>query len=380
MYPTIIVGSGLAGFTLAREWRKLDADSPLLMVTTEDGYFYSKPMLSNALAGGKTAQQLINKPAAQMEQELKITIMARARVSAIDSARHTLTVDGQDIEYARLVLALGADPFRPPMAGNAADEVLSVNDLDDYARFRDKLAGIKRMAILGAGLIGCEFANDLLSADIRIDVIDPGSRPLGALLPPEASRHLQQSLADLGVNWHFGIKAEQVNRTEQGLQLGFSDGASLNTDLVLSAVGLRARTALASAAGIQVNRGILVNDQLQTSTPDIYAIGDCAEAQGKVLPFVMPLMQQARTLAKTLTGAEASLSYPVMPVVIKTPACPIVVCPPNQGSEGEWQEEATGQGVRARFFGQDKKLLGFALTGKLMAEKNTLVQQMAEAG
>lgn len=376
MPPLIIIGTGLAGFTLAREWRKLDTITPLHIISAEDGCFYSKPMLSNAINGKKTPQQLVNKSAAQMAQELNATITPRASVSALDTAGHNITVNGEKIAYARLVLALGADPIRLPLQGDAANEVLSVNDLDDYTRFRLALEGKQRVAILGAGLIGCEFANDLLAGGYSVDVIDPGNSPLSSLLPAEASKQLEQALGKLGAHWHFGAKAAKVERTGSSLCLTLSDGSSVEADVVLSAIGLRARTALASAAGISVNRGIVVDNQLQTSAGEVYALGDCAEAQGKVLPFVLPLMQQARTLAKVLAGTGAELSYPVMPVVVKTPACPTVVCPPPPGTPGTWQEEMTGQGVRALFHNEAGALRGFALTGQATAEKNALAQRL----
>jgi len=376
MHPIIVIGSGLAGFTLAREWRKLDAATPLRILTTDDGCFYSKPMLSNALAAGKTVQQLVNKPVAQMAQELDAEISTRIQVSAIDPANHTITANGETIHYSRLVLALGADPIRLPLLGDGADAVLSVNDLEDYASFRRNLEGKQRVAILGAGLIGCEYANDLLTGGYQVDIVDPGNRPLSSLLPPEASAPLQEALGKLGVEWHWGVKAEAVGRTDGGFRLALSDGGSIDADVVLSAIGLRARTALAATAGIAVKRGIVVDNRLRTSATDVYAIGDCAEAQGKVLPFVMPLMQQARTLARVLTGTAAELSYPAMPIVVKTPACPIVVCPPAQGLAGEWRSSQTQQGVRACFYDTADTLRGFALTGQATAEKNALAQQL----
>ncbi|MDP2784458.1 MAG: FAD-dependent oxidoreductase [Sulfurimicrobium sp.] len=377
MNPLIIIGTGLAGYTLAREWRKLDATTPLHIFTADDGGFYSKPMLSNAFAGGKSAAQLATKTATQMAQELNAKISAHSEISAIHPERHSITVNGQEIAYSRLVLAQGADPIRLPLQGDAADAVMSVNDLDDYARFRQSLEGKQRVAILGAGLIGCEFANDLLAGGYEVDIIDPGSRPLSSLLPAEASAQLQDALSKLGVRWHFGTKAEKLDRMENGLRLTLSDSSTIDADVVLSAIGLRARTALASAAGIDVKRGIVVDNQLQSSAEGVYAIGDCAEAQGKVLPFVMPLMQQARTLAKVLAGTVAELAYPVMPVVVKTPACPLVVCPPAPGTSGTWLVEQTEQGVRGRFVDGDGNLLGFALTGTHTAEKNALAQQIA---
>lgn len=376
MNPLIIIGTGLAGYTLAREWRKLDATTPLRIITSDDGSFYSKPMLSNAFSAGKTPSQLATRTAARMAQDLNAEISALARVGAINTAGHSIAVNGQEIAYSSLVLALGADPIRLPLQGDGSDAVLSVNDLADYARFRQALEGAKRVAILGAGLIGCEFANDLLSGGYSVDIVDPGSRPLSSLLPPEAGAQLQDALGKLGVAWHFGTRAEKVERSENGLNLTLSDGSMINADIVLSAIGLRARTALASAAGIAVNRGIVVDKQLRSSAEGVYAIGDCAEAQGKVLPFVMPLMQQARTLAKVLTGTPAELAYPVMPVVVKTPACPLVVCPPAPGTSGAWLVEQTEQGVRGRFVDGDGNLRGFALTDQATAEKNALAQQL----
>ena len=147
-------------------------------------------------------------------------------------------------------------------------------------------------------------------------------------------------------------------------------------DVVLSAVGLKPRTALAGAAGIKINRGIIVNKLLQTSDEDIYALGDCAEVEGRVLPFVMPIMQAARALASTLAGNPTAVKYPAMPVAVKTPACPTVVSPPDAGSQGEWKVEGGVEGVKAQFHHKDGQLLGFALMGAAVSEKSQLTQQL----
>ena len=161
MHPIIIVGSGLAGYTVARELRKLDKNSALVIVSADDGRFYSKPMLSNALASGKSADSLALSDATQMQNQLNAVIHTHTRVSAIDSVAHRITMNGVSLPYSKLVLALGADPIRPQLEGDAVEAVFSVNDLADYARFRVALAAAKRVAIIGGGLIGCEFANDL---------------------------------------------------------------------------------------------------------------------------------------------------------------------------------------------------------------------------
>ena len=379
MDPIVIVGTGLAGYTTARELRKLDGEAPLVIVSADGAGFYSKPMLSNALASGKTAQQLLNKAAEAMREELRATLIERTSVAELDPAAHRIRAGGQNIAYSKLVLALGADPIRLPLAGNGAAAVLSVNDLDDYARFRAAVEGGRRVAVLGAGLIGCEFANDLAIAGYSVDVADIAAQPLGRLLPPEAAAGVRDALAALGVRWHLGKKTAAVERRGASLVLRFEDGSQVETDIVLSAVGLAPRTALARAAGLAVNRGIVVDRFLRSSDPDIHALGDCAEVEGQVLPFVMPIMHAARALASTLAGNDKAMVYPPMPVVVKTPALPTVVCPPAPGSAGSWQVELQGGGAVARYVDGAGKLLGFALTGPACALKNQLLKEMPPA-
>jgi rubredoxin-NAD+ reductase len=133
---------------------------------------------------------------------------------------------------------------------------------------------------------------------------------------------------------------------------------------------------LAEAAGIEVNRGIMVGRSLQTRHDGIYALGDCAEVEGRVLPFVMPIMHAARGLAATLARIPTPVRYPAMPVLVKTPACPTVVAPPDFGAQGEWLVEEGADSVKALFKSMDDKLLGFALLGASTKERNALAAQL----
>ena len=374
--PIVIVGSGLAGYTVARELRKLDKDTPLVVVSRDDATFYSKPMLSNALAAGKAPSDLATSSARQMAEQLGARILAHTEIASINTAGRVLQAGEETLRYAKLVLALGADPISVPLAGDAAGEVLRVNDLADYARFRAAIAGRKRVVLMGAGLIGCEFANDLAAAGYGVDVVDPAPRPLGRLLPEAGGERMQRALEALGVRFHFGRTARAVERSAAQLAVELSDGTRLAADAVLSAIGLKPRTALASKAGLKVNRGIVVDRFLATSAPDVYALGDCAEVEGHVLPYVLPIMQSARSLAKTLTGPPAAVSYPAMPVVVKTPALPAVVCPPA-GAAGDWRIEADDAGIEARFQDPGGTLQGFALLGAATARKSALAKELA---
>ncbi len=376
MYPIIIIGSGLAGYNTAKELRKLDTTTPLTIIAADSAPFYSKPMLSNALVSKKTVAAIALNTPAQMATQLNAEVRPHTRVDAIDSATQVLHISDETLKYSKLVLALGADQIRLPIAGDAAADIMTINDIDDYARFRTAIVSKKRVVIIGAGLIGCEFANDLAAAGYAIDVIDISQQPLGRLLPPEGGALLRDRLAAIGVQWHFGSGTKSVDRSGDGYCLTLDDGSTLHADIVLSAVGLKPRTALAATAGIKVNRGIVVNRHLKTSVPDVHALGDCAEIEGMVMPFVMPIMHASRALAQSLAGKHAPVSFPAMPIMVKTPACPTIVSPPPAGASGKWQTEATRDGVKSLFVDAEGKLLGFALNGSATAERTKLATQL----
>lgn len=372
--PIVIIGSGLAGYTVARELRKLDKTSALTLITREPGYFYSKPMLSTAFASNKEAAQLISSASDVMASQLDVRILGNTDVSAIDTTAQVIKTSQGDVVYGKLVLALGADQIRLPLEGDGAGEVISVNDLEDYAQFRERIAGKKRITILGAGLIGCEFANDLTLGGYAVEVIDLAAQALGRLLPEPAAKALEAKLSEAGVRWHFGTTVKTIQKQADGLLITLANGDLISADVVLSAVGLRPRIDLAKKAGIATAQGIQVNRQLQTNVANVYALGDCAEVDGLVLPYVMPIMQAARALAPILLGQDAALSYPAMPVMVKTPAYPIVVSPPAKGAVGQWISTAVEGGMQSRFESADGQLLGFALLGSATAERAALTK------
>ena len=372
----VIIGSGLAGYTVIREIRKLDKEIPITLVTREPGYFYSKPMLSTALAGKKDAAQLVSTPADGMATQLEINILTETDVSSIEHASKVINTNKGAIAYGKLVLALGADQIRLPLQGNAVNEVLTVNDLEDYAKFRTAITGKKKVVILGAGLIGCEFANDLVLGGFEVDVIDLAPQALGRLIPEAAANDLQERLSAVGVRWHFNTTVQTIDRKQNQLDITLANGASISSDVVLSAVGLKPRLDLAKAAGIATGVGIQVNRELETSVPDVFALGDCADVEGLVLPYVMPIMQAARALAVTLTGKPTALTYTAMPVMVKTPALATVVSPPAKGAVGQWKSTPVDGGLEARFESNDGKLLGFVLMGTATAQRGGLTKEL----
>ena len=372
----VIIGSGLAGYTVIREIRKLDKAVPITLVTREPGYFYSKPMLSTALASKKEAAQLISTLADGMATQLEMTVLGECDVISINPSAQTIQTSKGEVPYGKLVMALGADQIRLPLQGSAANEVITVNDLEDYARFRNAITGKKKIAILGAGLIGCEFANDLVLGGYEVDVIDLSPQALGRLLPEAAALELQEKLSAAGVHWHLSTTVQAIDRHGDALQVTLANGNTISCDVFLSAVGLKPRIELAKESGMNTGAGIQVNRKLETNMKNVFAIGDCAEVDGLVLPYVMPIMQAARALAPTLIGQTTALTYPAMPVMVKTPSLATIVSPPAKGAEGKWTTTPIEGGMESRFESADGKLLGFVLMGTATAQRGALTKEL----
>lgn len=389
IFDIIIVGSGMAGYALVKEFRRLDKSASILMISADDGRYYSKPLLSTGFAKNKSADDIATKTTEQMAQSLDITIYSATSVQSLNREARSLRLESLDLEapdlknhssvtYRRaLILATGAAPARIPLPGALDEHCLPINDLQDYSRFRQQLGERKRVTIIGSGLVGTEYANDLSDAGVHVNVIALDDVPLQLLLPKPLSEAVQQQLAQNNpIEWHFNnsIAAATIIDAQEQIQLTLTNGETIITDLVLSAVGLKPRITLAEQAGLAVNRGIVVDQTLKTNDDNIYALGDCAEINGHVLMYVIPLNFSAKALAKTLNGTPTPVTIPAAPVVVKTPACPVVSCLPHHGEQGNWQIEGETPDLKARFIGDDGSLLGFALTGKKVGERMKLAK------
>jgi len=374
MQPIVIIGSGMAGYTLAREFRKLNTEQELVMICADDAVNYAKPTLSNALVGKKAPEQIGLGDAEKMSTQLNMRIEKETWVKSINAEKHELSLEknGQQTTqaYSKLILAVGANPIRLAISGDASDDILVVNSLLDYRAFRETLdhcttgdCDDKRVVILGAGLIGCEFANDLQNTGHQVTVIDLAQQPLGRLLPDHVAQAFKENLQASGIQFILGTTVEKLTKSEQGYVVSLANGQSLKADVVLSAIGLQPNIGLAKTAEIQTSRGVITNTLLETNQPNVYAIGDCAEVNGTLLPYVMPIMQQARALAKTLNGQNTTVHYPAMPVAVKTPAAPLTVLPAPIDVEVTWENEKFDDGMLSKATDNKGTLRGFVLLG-----------------
>ena len=377
----VVVGSGLAGFGVLRELRKLAPEAKLTMVTLEDGHFYSKPALSTAIAKGKTAATLVISNAEKMITQLKLDARIGREAEAIDRSGKALCTTGGPIPYDALVLATGALPIRPPVEGDAAHRAIAINQLDHYDRFRTELPDGARVLIMGSGLVGTEFANDLVTSGYRPIVVDMLPLPLGQLVPPVVGEKVRDRLAAECVEWHLGRKIVAINYSQPGpgYIATLDDGTTIEAALILSAVGLRPNVTLAQEAGLEVGLGIKVNACGQTSDPHIFAIGDCAEYEHGLSAYVTPIMAAARGIAPSALGTPTEIRFPPLSVQVKTTLLPINLLPPSRTATGEWRTlEEDDDGGKYIFVDTSNVVRGYVLTQEKCEQRMDMDKMVGE--
>lgn len=377
--PIIIIGTGLAGYALAKEIRKRDTTTPVLMFTQDKGRYYSKPLLSTACAQKKTIDALIISSFEKVAASLQVDIFTEQPVIAIDCGKKQVKTKEGTFVYSKLVFACGAKPNRLSVKGNVSN-IHSINNLMQYEKFRATLKKEKHnIVIIGAGLVGCEFANDLVRAGHTVSVITPQSQPLEDLIPKGAAEFFIENLSKIGIHWILNTSVTEIHQQELYDELILSNGQKLKADTIISAIGIRPNIELAQTSGIAVNKGIVTDAFLKTNKKDVFALGDCAEIAGRVRQFIAPISHAAKALAATITNHPTAVRFPIMPIVVKTPDCPVIIVPPLMNITGSWNFDQHTDHVVGKFFDTENKLKGFILLGKnALPQRVPLMQKMEE--
>lgn len=369
----VIIGTGMAGLGLARALRRGKDARSLTLISRDGGEEYSKPLLSTGFAKKLSPERLAPKGVDELARELDARLVVHNPVVSLDVDNHCLTLDdGGRLTFDQLVLATGATPRAPfAVPESVAARCFTVNDLDDYRRLHAALADNKaRVAVVGAGLVGCEFANDLHAGGHQVTLIAPEGEPLPRLLPAPLGQALASAFTDAGMALALKRTIATFERSiDDGVTLTLDDGSSVEADIVLLATGLAPETSLAEAAGLAVSaEGITVDRYLRTSHRDIFALGDAACVEGISAMYVAPLQAGAKTLAATLSGTPTAVAYGAWPVVVKTPLLPVVAYPPRARFD-HWRIEGEGGDLTALAEDAEGRLQGFALTGGCVRRK-----------
>lgn len=372
----VIVGAGIAGWSVAEAIREQDKEVPLLLISSCAGISYSKPALSTALAQGKSVDDLAEQDAVSKAAMLEMDVRTETRLIRIDPKKKRLTTAKGGIQYGKLVLALGAHPRKLEISGDAADTVLSVNDLMAYRKLRTRLQDdVKHVTILGAGLIGCEFAADLSAAGYRVSVVDPADYPLSSLLPEDTAMQLREHMQAEGAQWYFQTSLDSLEYSGSHMRATLSNGEAFETDLVLASAGLLANIELAEKAGLAVGKGINTDRLMRTSEIDIYAIGDCAAVEGQIFAYIEPIRRQAETIAADLRGDSQPFEAHSPLVRVKIPSFPLTICPPESDS-GLVDTPHPGDVPGRINYLRDDQIVGFVLSGEQASHGANLYRQL----
>ncbi|MEU8188600.1 NAD(P)/FAD-dependent oxidoreductase, partial [Micromonospora carbonacea] len=374
MTAVVIVGYGMAGARLAAELHARPGDRKVTVLGAEPHRAYNRIMLSTLLAGK------VDEPDVELTEAAGhgVDVRTGVAVTAIDrAAREVRTGDGERMGYDHLVLATGSRAVVPPLPGldpaALPDRVAVFRTLDDCRRILALARGARRALVLGGGLLGLEAARGLAARGLDVTVVHPNGHLMERQLDPTAGAVLAGTLAGLGVRARLGTSATGLAADADGVRLDLSDGSSLAADLLVLSCGVRPDTALAAAAGLAVQRGIVVDDRLRTSDPHVSAIGDCAQHDGTPSGLVAPAWAQARVVAQLLSGADAHAAYRARPAVTRLKAAGIDLAAMGDTAAGGDRtgdgpvEELTfadpARGTYARLRIRDERLTGAILLG-----------------
>ena len=326
----VIVGGGLAGWSTARALRAKDPDIPITLIAADAADVYPKPALSLAFGHGKSADDLIACFGADVADDLSVRLVPHAFATAIDAPRRRLRTTRGSFDYDALVLAMGARPIETSVL--PADLCWRINALDTWTKLHAVLArGASRVVVIGAGLVGCELADDLAHAGHAVTVLDPASRPLAAWASVEQSQRLLDGWSRLGVQFVPSSAIVRVERRSIAAKvvtvIHCDDGAFHDADVVIAAIGLGIDRRLARTAGVAIDSGIAVDAAtLATSVPGIYAAGDCVSIDGRPCRFIEPIARQAEAIADAILGRPVEARAFKVPLVrLKTRSAPMTL-------------------------------------------------------
>ncbi len=303
----ILIGSGMVG---ARFIERLLAEAPdqydVRVFNKEPNGGYNRIMLSPVLAGEKALPEIMTHDADWFEAR-SVHLHTCTEIVAVDQQAKTVTThQGESYSYDKLVIATGSAPFIIPVPGHKLPGVVAFRDVRDVNLMIDASRKKQKAVVIGGGLLGLEAANGLIKRGMDVTVVHLGDVLMEMQMDAVSGRLLQKNLEAGGMKFVMEGQTSEILGETQVTGVKMADGRVVDADLVVMAVGIRPNVGVGKKLGLEVNRGIVVNDQLETSAKDIYALGECVEHRGQLYGLVAPLYEQAQVLADTLAGKEAA--------------------------------------------------------------------------
>jgi nitrite reductase (NADH) large subunit len=310
----LVVGNGIAGVTAAQSIARADPGSEVHIFGAEPYPYYQRPRLWQFLAGEIAQGDLYFRPV-EWYAERGITVHLGAQVSALDSKAHQIVLqDGQRLGYDRLLLATGGASFVPPFEGAGQEGVFALRTLDDALAIKRYADQVHEVVLIGGGLLGLETARALLTPKRQVTVIEIAPHLLPRQLDAPGAGVLQARLEAMGLRVETGVATQAIigNGRARGVRL--KGGRAVAGELVVMSAGIRSRIELAREAGLAVQRGIVVDEHLCTSQPDVYAAGDAAEFEGQVWGIIPAATEQAQAAAANMVAGGSVIYHGTMPL------------------------------------------------------------------
>ena len=327
----LIIGGGTAAWAVAERVRELDAERPITLVSACSADRYEKPRLSVAFAQGVVPQGLCRESGQDAAQRLGVRLLAHTTAVGLNPKARRLRTTRGTLAFDHLVLAHGAEARRCP--GLPDELTWRINDLSSYRRMREALARLgapqrpATVLIVGAGLVGCELANDLALAGHPVTLLDAAERPL-PMASSGQSAALLQAWSSLPLRFLGGVSVSDAQRRGAGgVVLNLRDGRHLEADVLISATGLQTPSRLALQAGLRCEDGIVVDPEtLATGLPHVHALGDCVSIGGRPQRYIEPILRQSRIVAARICGTPSPVYAAAAPVVrVKTSSLPLTL-------------------------------------------------------
>jgi len=304
----IVVGNGVAGVTAAQSIVRADPTAEVHIFGAEPYPYYRRPRLWEFIAGEVEQDALYFRPL-EWYAERGIHVHLGVRATSLDPSAHCLTLsDGSIAEYDRLLLATGGRPFVPPFEGTGREGVFTLCTLDDALAMKTYALDVRRAAVIGGGLLGLETARALRSAGLEVTVIEFAPYLLPRQLDAEGAQVLQALLEAQGLLFLTNAATEAILGDGHARGVRLKDGRVVDGELVLISTGIRSRLELAREAGLEVNRGVVVDEQLRSSAADVYAAGDAAEFEGRVYGIIPAAIEQAQVAAANMVADPSTSS------------------------------------------------------------------------
>ena len=361
----IIIGAGMATGRMIEHLREAGADMPITLFNAEPRGTYNRIMLSPVLAGDKTYAEIITHDDAWYAEN-NVTTRFGEKVVAIDRIAKTVTAaNGNVLPYDKLVFGTGSNPVMIPLPGHDLNGVIAYRDLEDTERMM-ALGPDNKVVVIGGGLLGLEAAAGMATRGVDVTVVHLMGHLMERQLDEAAGYLLRKALVDRGITVKCATNSKEIlgeNGHVSALML--DDGSKLPCDLLVMAVGIRPNVKLAEEAGLDVGRGITVDDQMRTSDPDMFAVGECVEHNGAVFGLVAPLYDQAKILAQTLMGDNATFVQKELSTKLKVTGCDLFSAGDFQ--DGEGRENITfrdpARGTYRRLVIEDDVIVGAVMYG-----------------